>query len=196
MFSNSGILGLGRATPPAERVSTVMTSWGYIIRNRDHDVSRAALIERICLIAGAALVVPGAWHWLFTSAGSNLSRMDQNNLLAVSVIIAGLLFLWISNRGLREELHVDRADRKLHVMSVNRLGQTRVKSSIAFDSLEQAFSKSADEGEVELCRRLASLEDVFAHCADTPLAPKLRQRGFHNVDEPPSLGNWQQVKRA
>ena len=161
---------------------------------RADDVSRAALIERICLLAGAALVIPGTWHWMFTTAGSNLSRMDQNILLAVAVIIAGLLFLWISNRGLREELHVDRAQKQLRVMSVNRLGQTKVKSKIDFEAIEQAFAKKADEGEVELCRRLAGLEQVFANCANTPLAPKLRRRGFYVVEEPDELGEWQQVK--
>ncbi|GGE40429.1 hypothetical protein [Actibacterium pelagium] len=196
MFSNSGILGLGRATPPAERVSTVMTSWGYIIRNRDHDVSRAALIERICLLAGAALVIPGAWHWAFNSAGSNLSRMDQHILLAVSVIIAGLLFLWISNRGLREELHIDRANKQVRVMSVNRLGQTKMKSRYDFDAIESVFAKKSDEGEIELCRRLAGLEEIFANCANTPLAPKLAQRGFHVVGDTPTLGEWKQVKRG
>ncbi len=198
MSNYTGKDGLGvEAFQSTDRVSTTTTSWGYVVRTRDKNTKRSAVIERMCLVAGVSLIIPGAWHWVLPGVESAFTSTSDQMLTVVSIMVAGLLFFWISVRGLREEVHVDRSRGQLRVMAVNRNGQTRPKSVIPFDQIESAFLKRHEEYQpAQLYLRLKKGVPVCVASGDIDALETLTTRmtqDFGRTELP--MEGWERVGR-
>lgn len=194
----SGRDSLGSAAFQQEgRVSTTMTSWGYVVRTRDKRAKRAALIERVCLIAGVALIIPGAWHWALPGVANAFDSAGGHMTTVVSVLVAGLLFFWISVRGLREEVHVDRSRKELRVMAVNRNGQTRPKYVISFSDIESAFLKRGEDSfTAQLYLRLKKGEPMVIASGDSQALESLNSRLTQDLGRAGiAADGWERVGR-
>ena len=151
----------------------------------------------MCLVAGISMILPGAWHWVLPGV-ENAFRSDGHQMTTVvSIIVAGLLFFWISVRGLREEVHVDRNRRVVRIMAVNRHGSTRPKNSVAFDKIASAFVKRAGAHEpATLYLRLKEGQPIQIARGDVAALEEFTKRLTTEVaQDDVSFEGWRRVGR-
>lgn len=155
----SGLTSFG-ATP---LVTVCDTPWGYTIRCETSLSDRAALIERVSGIAGMTFLTLATGQWFFPPVSAGTVAFSPEVMPSVALGIAGMLFMWIAARGLRQEVQVDLEAHQLIWAVCNRNGRSRVLASVDFDAVGSAFirrSKSPGTS-ATLCVRL--------DCCETPV---------------------------
>ncbi|MBK1636174.1 hypothetical protein CKO19_10535 [Rhodovulum adriaticum] len=123
------------------------TPWGYIIRSDTPFSDRAVLIERVSGLAGLSFLFVAGGQWFLeplqaaaTAVAPGLhEKVTSEMLLSVAMAIAGILFLWISVRGVRQEVQVDLEARCLAWANCNHCGKSRLNRSIPFDRIGSIF---------------------------------------------------------
>ncbi|MGB8623473.1 MAG: hypothetical protein WCD16_11690 [Paracoccaceae bacterium] len=141
-FRDYGVTSTG-AKPP--RVTVCETNWGYIISSDTDLCNRAALIERVCALAGLIFLVGACGNWLFPQVDSAAQIGVQARFASsIGLAMPALLFLWISDRGMSQEVHVDVVKQCVRRTVCNRNGKTRVLRAVPFDDIESAFIKRAE----------------------------------------------------
>ncbi|WP_212526002.1 hypothetical protein [Actibacterium sp. MT2.3-13A] len=120
-------------------MSLTETYWGYVIRPEACWRTRAPTVERVCAIAGVALLVVAFGHWLFPHGDAAVDVSPQRVASTLGLGVAGLMLLWFAGRGLTRELHVDLTLRSLRQVARNRSGRMRIDRVVPFDAIESAF---------------------------------------------------------
>jgi len=139
-FSDYGSFSARKSKP---QISVCETPWGYVIGSDTRLNQRSALIERVCVVAGIAFVLASLGGWLLpqVQAAVPLSGVGiaPRIVSALSMLMPALLFLWISERGLGQEVQVDIEERCLRQCVSNRRGTTRTQRKVQFDAIGSAF---------------------------------------------------------
>jgi len=123
-------------------ISVCETNWGYIIRSDTGIGNRAALIERVCAIAGIAFFVAAFGQWMIPQVQAAVPLAAPERVASsLGLAMPGLLFLWISSRGMTREVQVDEVKRCLRMSVCNRNGRSRVLRSVPFEQIGSAYIK-------------------------------------------------------
>lgn len=128
------------------RVSIVETYWGFVIRPSDASAERAVLIERVAGIAGLSFMAIASGYWLFPE---QYAKAISGHVIApaITMAMAGLLFLWICFRGLTHEMQVDRVRRCVRMLVRNRNRRTRVLRVVPYDDIGSAFVRRGEKAQ-------------------------------------------------
>ncbi|MCV2880966.1 hypothetical protein [Actibacterium sp. XHP0104] len=156
-FSNFGASGAKSSGP---WVSLCETNWGYIIRSDTQWSNRAALIERVCAAAGLACLTAAALQWLFppAAAGVSMDSTEFRIMSSMGMAMPALMFLWISDRGMGQEIHVDIHKGELRQGVVNRKGKFRPQRVVPFADVASAYIKRV-EGAGDLSQLFVRMRD-------------------------------------
>lgn len=123
-------------------VSICETSWGYIIQSDTEWSNRAALIERVCAMAGIAFLVAASGQWLFPQVHAAIDFAHPERVAStLGLAMPALMFLWISDRGMTREVQVDVTKSCLRLCVRNRRGKTRVLRAVPFERIASAYVK-------------------------------------------------------
>lgn len=123
-------------------VSICETHWGYIIRSDTQIADRAPLIERVAGIAGIAFLIAACASWLVPQVHAGVpADLSTRMASSIGLTLPAVMFLWIAERGLRQEVHVDVSRGKLRQAVCNRNGRVRVLKSVPFEKITSAFIK-------------------------------------------------------
>lgn len=122
-------------------VSLTETYWGYVIRSDSNFSTRAALIERVSAITGLTFLVLAGGHWVFPELHASVDGIEVRTASTIAPALVGLIFLWISGRGLSHELQVDMTLRCLRQVVRNRNGRSRIEKLVPFDQVDMAYVK-------------------------------------------------------
>lgn len=121
-------------------VSLTETYWGYVIRSDSTWSTRAVLIERMAAVTGAVFLMVAAAHWMLPEVRTGVLDTAEGRLASsIALGISGMIFLWVSGRGLCHELQVDMTLRCLRKVVRNRNGRTRVEMMVSFDDIASAY---------------------------------------------------------
>lgn len=123
-------------------ISLCETNWGYIIRSDTGIANRAALIERTCAVAGIAFLTAAFGQWMIPQVQAAVVLAAPERVVStLGLAMPGLMFLWISSRGMTREVQVDEVKRCLRMSVCNRNGRSRVLRSVPFEQIGSAFIK-------------------------------------------------------
>lgn len=182
------------------RVSVCETNWGYIIRSDTQLRDRAVLIERVSGIAGLTFLAIAAGNWLIPQVqAAGLMSAPQQMLTTVGLAVSGLIFLWISERGMTREVQVDVRQRRLRIAQCNRRGRARVEQGFAFDDISSAYvtrSEGGTKGARLFLRLSESARAVPVASGREPTMRVLHERLSHEIRAVPiKVRGWERVGR-
>lgn len=117
--------------------------WGMLFRSDVQWGRRAALVEMICLLAGIAMAFGVTWQWI--ALGNQGADFAMRFSAAALQLAAAILFIWVSERGLGREVHVDVVDGDLRQYARNRRGALRAIRVIPLADVRTAFVKRSPQ---------------------------------------------------
>jgi len=166
-----------------KRVSVTETYWGYVIRSEMCLGHRAAEVERVCAVAGVALLTVSIGQWFVPELHAATDARPVLFGATVALGVAGLMFLWLSWRGLSRELHVDLTMSSLRQVVRNRRGRMRIDRVVPFSAIESAFVHRIGGAEkaARLCVRLKDGELIHVAKGGQAKLEALNERMSHDL---------------
>jgi hypothetical protein len=114
--------------------------WGYSIQGwRGHMVARFMILELLCMIAGALLLICSAGMWAFGGLAASVTVLGMKFTLSIAMLLASLALLDLSRRGLRREVHIDEKRKEVRVVWRNWRDSTQLDSVLSFSEISSIF---------------------------------------------------------
>ncbi|WP_372603544.1 hypothetical protein [Actibacterium sp.] len=198
-FSNFGVSGVPTSGP---WVSLCETNWGFIISSDTQWSNRAALIERVCAVAGIACLIAACMNWLFPSVDAVTQVADSTRyriMSSLGMAMPALLFLWISDRGMGHEIQVDVQKQSLRQGVVNRKGKFRVQREVPFSEITSTYIKRCEGfgGCAQLHVRLGKGKRVLSLASGRESTMRVLHQRLTNELQPSRspVRGWERVGR-
>ncbi len=192
------IARIATGSPRAGQTSVSETGWGYVIRTDTELCNQASLVERICAVIGAAMILAACGPWIVSPVNAEAALTAQSGRVMSSfgLLMSALLFLWISERGFAREVHVNILRRCLRLNLCNRHGRTRVLRELPFDQIGSAYVRRCGHGAQLFVRPAGGGQPIHLASGRESTLRVLHERLVREI-RPTEAGikGWQRVGR-